>query len=53
MCPNQSAIRIPEGKERFVVATNHFNHESMKNFDNKPVDNWYGTLERYQTVNKS
>lgn len=53
MCPDHMAVRYPKSDERFIVATNHFIKKEMKKFDCKPEENWYSTLDRYDTVTKN
>lgn len=53
MCPEHMAVRYPKPGERFIVATNHFIEKEMKEFDCKPEENWYSTLDRYDTVTKN
>lgn len=53
MCPEKIMVRRPVQGQNFMVATNHFNEQSMIGYDNKPEENWYRTLERYETVERS
>lgn len=50
MAPGRMAVRTPEEGADFIVATNHFVDPEMVAYDNRPDPNWYGTLDRYDTV---
>lgn len=50
MCSEKIRVRRPNDGNSFLISTNHFNHNEMIEFDNRPEDNWYHTKERYETV---
>lgn len=50
MCSEELRVRKPLNGENHMISTNHFVHEDMQVYDNKPDPNWYHTKERYATV---
>ncbi len=51
MCSEKVSIRRPEGRP-YMVSTNHFNCEDLKQYDHRPEENWYYTKDRYSTVER-
>lgn len=50
MCSEKLRVRRPLNGEKYMISTNHFIHEEMKVYDNRPDPNWYNTKQRYETV---
>ncbi len=53
MCPDRIAFRYPEDDNNYIIATNQFISEEMKEFDNKPDYDWYSTNTRYRIVKEN
>ncbi len=51
MCSERFRVRRP--KSNFLVSTNHFQHDDMLKYENRPEENWFMTLDRSSCIEKA